>query len=268
MSSFRDASEWAQTAPGVFQGVIDESWYQGRGAFGGLLGGAILRGMIRTVASGARVPRSLTVHYCAPAVAGPVELKVHVERAGSSVSHVSARVEQQGEAVCLATATFAQSRRSSTIYLDAVMPKVAPAVDRPSVSPDVPGFPVFARNHFDYRFATDREPYCRADEALLHVWIKPRVPQRVDAPMAMGLIDAPPPAVLARLETLQAAATVDLTTHFFTALPLEDRVVDEHHLLFVRSRQAADGYTEQLTELWSPSGQLLAQCRQLVALLG
>lgn len=268
MQSFKEATSWARTDAGVYTGVIDPSWYQGRGAFGGLLGGAILRGLMRTVEAPARIPRSLTVHFCAPAVAGPLELHTRVERTGSSVTHASARLLQQGEPVCLATATFAQARKTGLRYADARMPDVAPAHDVPPVPSDLPMFPVFARNHFEYRFAGTSVPYSSSPEARLDVWLQPRAREIVDAPMAVGLLDAPPPAVLARLDRVQAAATVDLTIHFFHALPLPDDDGTRHHLVAMRSRQGADGYTEQLAELWTADGTLIAQCRQLVALLG
>jgi hypothetical protein len=35
----------------------------------------------------------------------------------------------------------------------------------------------------------------------------------------------------------------------------------------IASRWADDGYCEELRDLWSPHGVLLAQCRQLLALL-
>jgi hypothetical protein len=65
---------------------------------------------------------------------------------------------------------------------------------------------------------------------------------------------------------------VDFTVQFFSSF-LEARRAhsdarsSEPHLVAIRSRWADDGYTEELRELWSPAGVLLAQCRQLIALM-
>jgi acyl-CoA thioesterase len=62
-------------------------------------------------------------------------------------------------------------------------------------------------------------------------------------------------------------ASVDFTIHFFTGFAHPSAATDEHQLVTIQSRWADDGYTEELRELWSPRGELLAQCRQLIALL-
>ena len=90
----------------------------------------------------------------------------------------------------------------------------------------------------------------------------------LDAPLAALLLDSLPPAVSATFGMPRPLASVDFTIHFFTRFAeRRSAATDEHQLVTIRSRWADDGYTEELRDLWSPRGELLAQCRQLIALL-
>lgn len=108
------------------KGTIDASWYQGRGAFGGIMAAVLLREMQAKVADAERIPRSITVHFCAPATEGPMDVKMEVVRSGSRVSHATARVVRGDETMTLATASFAKPRVGPS-YQRADMPNVRPA---------------------------------------------------------------------------------------------------------------------------------------------
>ncbi len=70
------------------------------GPNGGYLAAIVLRAMVAEVGEGEREPRSLTLHYLRPPADGPVHIAVTVERAGRSLSSVTARLEQDGR-VCI-----------------------------------------------------------------------------------------------------------------------------------------------------------------------
>ena len=53
----------------------------------------LLRALIETVAEPARAPRSLTIHYARAPEPGPVSIHTVIERAGRSLSTLSARME-------------------------------------------------------------------------------------------------------------------------------------------------------------------------------
>src|ERR1044071_1291926 len=91
-SPFVTATTWSALGEGRYRGDIRPEWFQGRGAYGGMLGGALLRSMMREVNDAAREPRSLTVHFCAPVAEGETTLAVRIERAGRQVMHLSARL--------------------------------------------------------------------------------------------------------------------------------------------------------------------------------
>jgi acyl-CoA thioesterase len=69
-----------------------------------------------------------------------------------------------------------------------------------------------------------------------------------------------------RSELGAGVPTVDLTVHFRAAWPA-DLDPSDFALVVFRSRLARDGFVEEDGEVWTRSGVLLAQSRQL-ALLG
>lgn len=262
-----EVTRWRRTAPGQFEGHPDATWLQGKGMFGGMLAAAILRGMDQTLQDDARVPRSLTVHYCAPVRAMPTQLNATVERTGMRVAHLSARVVQEGKPACLASAVFAVGRDVGPAYQDDVMPAVSPFEETDPVPVDTPMMPTFTK-HFEFRFCGGQPPFSGAPEAFMAAWVRPRVPQVLDATLMAALLDVMPPAFFARMEAPALGATVDLTMAFFDRFPRADAAAGEPHLCTVRSRWARGGYAEQLNQVWHRDGTLLGQCRQMVALLG
>ena len=226
------------------------------------MGGALLRSMMREVNEPARAPRSLTVHFCAPVGEGEARLAVRIERAGRQVSHVSARLEQGGQVACLASATFAVSRETSLVYSEARMPPVPPPAQVPTTPSEL--LPVFGRQ-FEYRWCVGAAPYSGAAEARAGGWIRPRAATPLDAPLVVGLLDAYPPASFVRVEGFCNGATMDYTVQFHAPLPLEGAAPDAFYLRTGESRWAAEGYADDVADLWSEDGRLVARFRQVAA---
>ncbi len=261
-SPFVTATTWSALGEGRYLGHIRPEWFQGRGAYGGMLGGSLLRSMMRELNDPARAPRSFTVHFCAPVVEGEASITVRIERAGRQVTHLSARLEQAGQVACFASATFATSRETSLVYTDARPPQVPPAAEvTPMPNEKLPGFGA----QFEYRWCVGAEAFSGAAEARVGGWIRPRVPTPLDAPLVVGLLDAFPPAAFARVRGFCNGATMDYTAHFYAPLPLTGAEPDAFYLRTGHSRHAAGGYADDLAELWSQEGQLLAQLRQVAA---
>ncbi len=68
-----------------------------------------------------RAPRSLTIHYPRAPRPGPVSIQTVLERAGRSLSTLSARMEQDGAVIALALAAFSVPWSAPEI-LDVQMP--------------------------------------------------------------------------------------------------------------------------------------------------
>ncbi len=265
MHPFVAATDWTPSANDLSLGQVTEGWYQGRGAFGGVVAGGLLRSFARAVGDATRLPRTLNMHFCAPLKAEPFTATARIERAGNSVQHLSGRIEQDGGTIAFGSATFARSRRTDIEYRDGLMP-VVPAPETVAVANN-PFMPTFCQ-HFEYRFCVGGLPYQGATESLVGGWIRPREPLPLDYPLAVALLDASPPAIMPRFDRVRPAATVDFSMQFMEPLPLVAAAPDDHYLVVNRSRFAEDGYSEARHELWTADGRLLADARQLVAILG
>jgi acyl-CoA thioesterase len=135
---FLDAIRLTPLGEGRYRSRFDAPWYQGRGAFGGVVAGQILRAMEQEVADPGRPVRSFTVHFCAPASEGEAELRVRIERAGKLVTSATARIENASWVVSVASATFGIPRAAGAEYLDAKRPEVPPPSEVGMVPEDVP----------------------------------------------------------------------------------------------------------------------------------
>lgn len=264
--AFRRATSLTEVGDGRLGGAIDASWYQGRGAFGGLMAALTLEAMRSAVADDARRPRSLTIHFCAPAPEGPVSVVTEVLRAGTRVSAATARVERAGKAVTFATASFCRSRDDGARYLHARMPSVAPASELTPVPGDAPGTPAYFV-HVEARFCGPILPFAGAERPEIAAWLRLREPVPHEASVAALLIDALPPAIFSTFTAPRPVSSVDFRVDFLERFPLAGVAPDEHMLVAITSRWADDGYVEELRDLWTPDGRLVAQCRQLLALL-
>ncbi len=253
-------------SPGRYGIRFTRPWYQWRGAYGGVVAGTALRALEHHLGDAGRPVRSFTAHFCSPAVEGEAQVLTRIERAGKLVTHATVRVESAAGVVCVGSATFGASRGGEVEYLEFPRPELPPPHEIPEVPEDVP-MPDFCR-FFEIRYALGAAPYSGAPVAETGGWLRTREPLVLDAPLCVGLMDVYPPSVLSRLDTYRPAASVDLTMHFFHELPRPGLREDAYFLRTGRSRQAAEGYSDDFQQLWTEGGELLAQCRQLVAVLG
>jgi acyl-CoA thioesterase len=264
VTRFDDDTAIEARGDGRFTARIDPSWWIVRGPNGGYVAAIVLRALTAVVEDPDRPPRSLTVHYLRPPAEGPVEVDVTVERAGRSLSTLSARLVQGGRTMALALAAFG-ARRPAPAFADRAMPDAPPpeACER-RVPVDGTAPPAIA--HWDQRFAVGSLPMS-GGEAVSGGWIAPAEARPVDPVLVAAVMDAWVPPIFCRLTERPGVPTVDLTVHFRADLPPLGLPEDGHLLAVFRSEVAAEGYVTEDGELWSPSGVLLAESRQLALVL-
>ena len=90
----------------------------------------------------------------------------------------------------------------------------------------------------------------------------------MDTVHTVGVLDAGAPAILSRLEQPRPMASVDFRMQFCVPLPLTKEDPNAHWLLDAHARVIDEGYCEQITWLYTPSGQPIGTCQQLIAVLG
>jgi acyl-CoA thioesterase len=258
----RFALDTAVTAlgDGRYRAAIDPRWRVER-PNGGYVAAILLRAVTAELDDPPRRPRSVTVHYLRPPEDGPVEVDVTVERAGRTMSAVSARLSQDGRPLALALVSAGITREG---YRHEEAP--APAVPGPEDCPPLsrPPFPIPLRDQFDTRLAIGPEPFSGGDEAITGGWLRLVDPESTDAHVLVQAADAWVPPVFGVTTERLGVPTVDLTVHLLQAPRPDD---DGWLLLRFRTRLAAEGYLEEDGEIWDRSGRLLAQSRQLAVVV-
>ena len=252
---------------GRFEAHLDRAWWVHRGPNGGYLAAIVLRAFAETVGDPGRAPRSLTVHYAAPPAEGALEITTTVERAGRSLTTCSARLAQDGKLIGLALGAFSEPRPGPE-FAD-LAPPTAPAVEEsPVIEPptDDPMMPDIAFR-WDNRMVRGGFPPEPTGEAVIARWIRLPEHRVVDALVAAAITDAVIPAVFGRIQERIIVPTVDLTIHFRSSLPLPDAEPDDYVLAEFRTNVVAEGFLEEDGVIWSRDGVLLAQSRQLAAIL-
>jgi acyl-CoA thioesterase len=261
MSKFDRDTSVSEVDPGVFEGHVNRDWWIVFGPNGGFLAAMLVKAMGAAVDDHTRMARSLTIHYTAAPTEGPVRVSTTVERAGRSLTTVSARMEQGTRLIALAIGAFSSARTPALEFSDAP----APSVPQPEeVAPFQPqrDLPPFTRE-WELRPAIGIEPFTGSDGAsLTGGWIKPLDEHPIDAALVAQVTDAWFPAVFLRLTAPNAVPTIDLTVHFRADLPLPADYV----LVAFESRLSRGGFIEEDGRIWSRDGQLIAHSRQLALL--
>ena len=265
MTVFQDTTQVTPSADGTYEGNVDPRWWVIRGPHGGYLCAMILRAITEAVDQPDRAVRSLTTHFVAPPKEGPVAIAVTIERAGRSITYASARLTQKGETMALALAAFSRSW-TGIDYDYAPPPDIAAPDDIERAPNEGPMLPTFLAN-FDMRWGIGPTPYSGGEDTTIGGWLRLAEPQVIDAPAVACMLDAWAPAVLPRATTPIVAPTIDITMHFRRPLPVPGAKNDDFYLFRMRSSLAHDGLFEEDGDLWSASGELIAQVRQMAIAL-
>src|SRR4051794_960153 len=234
-----------------------------RGPNGGYVAAILMRAMQATVGDPGRAARSFTVHYLRPPVAGPIEVTTAVERAGKAMTAVSARLFQGDTLIAVALGAFSSSRAASE-YAELTMPDVPAASSVPRATME--GAPPML-TMLDLRPVIGPAPFSGGEIAETGGWLRLLDAQTADAATLVAYSDAWMPAIFSRVGDRVGVPTVDLSVHFRVPVPLPDATADDHYLVVFRSPVAKDGFVVEDGEIWSKNGELVAQSRQLAAML-
>jgi hypothetical protein len=265
MTNTFEAASAVERVDDGFRARIPDAWQQGRGAFGGLVLGTLLRAMEQSQADPARSVRALNGEICAAALPGEADIRVELLRRGERVTYLDAQLRQQGQVMARASAVFACSRD------DVVAPTLpAPVAPAPppwqSVAPvpvQPPFGPAFAR-FYEYR-STGPLPFTGGVEPVAAGWIREQSPPgRLDAPALIGRLDAWWPALFSVCSQPRASATVAFTAE----LLCDPATLPATEPLFYRAHVAAmsDWMFTEFRELWH-QGRRVAMNQQTFALL-
>ncbi len=238
-----------------------EGWRQGRGLFGGLVIGALVRAAEQHVASTERLVRSVTAELAGPTAAGPAEIRVRTLRAGNAVSTLAVELAQAGEISAHAVVVLGAARNVAADFDETEPPLLQPWQAIDPFPPGVPMIPEFA-NHFEFR-NVGPAPFSGGDSAVASGWIRPRVCSVRSAAYVVAEADAWWPSFFTRMSAPRPIGTIAFALELCSELPEGDAP------LFHRGRTTVSraGYAVEQRELWSEAGTLVALNQQTIAII-
>lgn len=263
MSRFSDDTAVEPSGPGRWSARIDRGWWIERGPNGGYVAAVVLRAIEAELDDPRRRPRSLSLHYLAPPSEGPAIVEVGVERAGRSLTNLSARLVQDDATRVIALAACGADRPAEG-WRDLAFGDPPPPDELVTDASPEPGPPM--RQLFQYRHLSG-QPFSGADRAETSGWLRLADAAPCDAPMVALLTDAWLPAIFTRMDGFAGVPTIDLTVHFREPPAPADAEPGAWFFARFVTRTLSGGYLEEDGEVWSRSGRLLAQSRQLAAML-
>ena len=260
MASLSDAMT-PRAAGDQFQFEVLAGWRQGRGAFGGLVIGALINAIELRVADPARKVRSVTAEIPGAVEAGVVDIAVDALRIGKNVSTLRAGMAQQGEIRCHAVAILAATRASAAPM--AWNELTAPTLPSWRTLQPLSGNAEFTQ-HFEYRLV-EGIPLSGGPPRTLG-WIRPRDagPDRGAAYIA-AMADAWWPAAFSRMTAPRPMATIAYTLDIVGGV---DGLDPDAPLIYrAQVPVCGDGYFLETRELWSEDGRLVAINHQTFAII-
>lgn len=240
---------------------VPDGWQQGRGAFGGLVLGALLRAIEASEDDAGRLTRALSGEICGPVLPGPVEIQTVRLRRGNNLSNVDARMIQNGEVLARASAVLSVARAVETPELRDEPPACVLAApdwrEVPALDMQAPRGPVFAQ-HLEFR-PTGPLPFTGGAAPEVHGFVRMRsTPTRIDGPALIGLLDAWWPAVFSVEKAPRMTATVGFTAELL--VPPGTLAPDVPLFHCARASGLRDGFFVEFRELWA--GQRLVALNQ------
>jgi hypothetical protein len=262
-SPFEIATAVERVDEHVYRADIPDGWQQGRGAFGGVVLGALARAMIASEPDPTRTLRMIAGEICGPVLAMETRLEVSVLRRGKNLTNLDARMLQDGAIVARASAGLSAPRSTGGDVISPALQERKPLSEATPVTLPSPPAPVFARN---YEFhVTGPLPFSSGDEPVVHGYVRERTPpDSLDAPAIIGLLDAHWPALFTTSTMPRPMATAGFTAE----LLVDPETLDPSELLFYRAHVAAmrDGFFVEMRELWS-GDTIVAMNQQTFAIL-
>lgn len=242
-----------------------EDWSQGRGLFGGVVIGCLVRAVELLEPDPARTVRSLTAEIVGPVPPGIVRVIVEPLRRGNAVSAVRARIETAGEVLAHLVAVLSRPRTGTPTWHEMPVPVMPPwrEVEPSPLAP--PLTPTFTAN-IEFR-VTGPLPFQGGSTAIASGWVRPReLGQRIPgAAMAAAMIDTFWPAGAARFEAPRPMATITFGMQVMSAA--EGLHPETPVFYTARCPISDDGYMVEERQIWSEDGQLLALNQQTMAII-
>lgn len=249
-----------QAESGRFTLAVSGDWLQGRSLFGGLQAALALAAMRSLVPH--QPLRSLQTNFLAP-LANTLRAEALVLRAGKNTTQVEAKLYSETGLATQCMAVFGNPLESK---VSVVIPARAPASGEPMVFPFLPGLTPNFTQHFGLRLFKGRLPFSGVpiSDAVYQVDLKDE--GAAGESQLVAIADVVPPLGLTFLSKPAFGSTLSWFLELLSD-PGEDLGLASWQL-DVKLLAARDGYTNQSTTVYAPSGQAVALSRQSMLIFG
>ncbi len=265
MSDFITQTTPVEVSPGRYLWMVPDGWQQGRGAFGGLVMGALIRALEASGPGDARVLRAVTATLCGPTLVGEATITTSNLRVGSGTQTMEARLTQGDELRVHVVATFGKSRAEDVgTFQDVTAPEMPDwrELFAPNVEP--PLGPVFGQ-HLECR-PVGTVPYSQVDDRLTQGYIRFRAPGEArDRALLAGMIDAWWSGLLPTFDRPRPMATLTYTLHLLAGFDGLDPDAPLYHTGYAVAGDG--GYLTEERKLWGADGRLMAYNHQTMVVI-
>lgn len=257
-----DLATRVTTHDGHTTGHTSDAYWAFVGPFGGTTAATMLRAIVDHPKREGD-PLALTVNYCAPIAKGPFDLNVRLIKPNRSSQHWSVELTQGEDVAAFATAVFA-IRRPSWSHQPKTMPHVTPFEDAKPYSKAAANWV----RQYQFRFV-DRGPQIadgtdkRLASAHTKLWIRDAAPRKLDAISLASMGDAFFGRIFHVRKEIVPFGTVSMTTYFHTDAEELAAMKTDTVLGVADASVFHKSYGDQIAELWSPDGKLLATTQQV-----
>ncbi|MGE0312134.1 MAG: acyl-CoA thioesterase [Lautropia sp.] len=274
-------------SPGHFRALAPEHYWNMVGPYGGITAAMLLNAVLRddrTIGE----PLVLTVNYCAPVRAGPVDIVLRLARTNRTTQHWRVEMRQPpaadedadnddgdgaagagngadgtgtaAEATTVAQAQVVTGMRRDRWSLPAANPPGLPPPETLKRRQPREGIRWF--EHYDIRLATN--PMKSEDPAApVLSWLRDDPPRPLDYPALAGLADTFFPGIFAHRKAVVPIATVSMNVYFHTTAG-ELRAIGSDWLSGrTRSNVFRGGFFDCESQIWHRDA-LIATTQQAV----
>ncbi len=253
----------AAAGDGAFAGRTDPAYGNMVGPFGGVIAATLLNAALSHPARQGD-PLALTVNFAAPIADGDFRVSAVPARSNRSTQHWSMALLRDDEILTTATAVFAQ-RRDTWTATDAGFP---PAPAWTDLERAAPVKTVAWTRRYSLRFARGGDllaaPVPENADSTSLVWVQDDPPRALDFLSLAAICDVFYPRIFIRRPVFVPAGTVSMTIYFHADAALLAAQGDAPVLGAARASHFGKGYHDQVAEIWSRDGLLLATSHQIV----
>lgn len=257
-----------QPEEGHYQGYLPAGYFNMVGPFGGVIASTLLNAVLSHPKYEGE-PVSMTVNFAGPIADADFDVMATLIRQNRSSQHWTVQLLQDG-VIAISALLLMATRRETWEGSDLSMPEGLPSAE---------SLPSFDTSHFtpwfqnyDFRFIEGELqpglPMKEQASARTRLWIQDKPARGLDFLSLMALSDCFFPRVFLRRGQMMPAGTVSMTTYFHAGSNQLAEIGHQPLLAEARGQRYSRNYFDQVGELWSQNGELIATTQQIVYFKG